>query len=164
MFVNSLLIDSERCSRKIRSCTCMCPILHLFYLQIQNASNRPERVFIDSRQLRICATCFDLALALLRVLEMIVNISPQLFTDFSKPNAEPLLTRLLQVCISTSWATFAFCLSLFSLFSLVWYFFSINSYDYWSIAFCCVLYLKILVFLSRSPSLFFFIPFLHVHI
>ncbi|ROT73610.1 E3 ubiquitin-protein ligase RNF123 [Penaeus vannamei] len=65
--------------------------------EIQNASNRPERVFIDSRQLRICATCFDLALALLRVLEMIVNISPQLFTDFSKPNAEPLLTRLLQL-------------------------------------------------------------------
>ncbi|KAK8379093.1 hypothetical protein O3P69_019133 [Scylla paramamosain] len=44
--------------------------------EIQNASNRPERVFIDSRQLRICATCFDLALALLRVLEMIVNTAP----------------------------------------------------------------------------------------
>ncbi|XP_042209259.1 E3 ubiquitin-protein ligase RNF123-like isoform X2 [Homarus americanus] len=65
--------------------------------EIQNASNRPERVFIDSRQLRICATCFDLALALLRVLEMIVNIAPQLFTDFSRPNAELLLSRLCQL-------------------------------------------------------------------
>lgn len=65
--------------------------------EIQNASNRPERVFIDSRQLRICATCFDLALALLRVLEMIVHIAPQLFTDFSRPNAELLLSRLCQL-------------------------------------------------------------------
>lgn len=65
--------------------------------EIQNASNRPERVFIDSRQLRICATCFDLALALLRVLEMIVNIAPQLFTNFSRPNAELLLSRLCQL-------------------------------------------------------------------
>ncbi|XP_045119356.1 E3 ubiquitin-protein ligase RNF123-like isoform X2 [Portunus trituberculatus] len=65
--------------------------------EIQNASNRPERVFIDSRQLRICATCFDLALALLRVLEMIVNTAPQLFTDFTRPNAEFLLSRLCQL-------------------------------------------------------------------
>lgn len=65
--------------------------------EIQNASNRPERVFIDSRQLRICATCFDLALALLRVLEMIVNTAPQLFTDFARPNAEFLLSRLCQL-------------------------------------------------------------------
>ncbi|XP_068246013.1 E3 ubiquitin-protein ligase RNF123-like [Palaemon carinicauda] len=65
--------------------------------EIQNASNRPERVFIDSRQLRICATCFDLALALLRVLEMIVNIASELFTDLSRPNAESLLSRLCQL-------------------------------------------------------------------
>ncbi|KAK3886649.1 hypothetical protein Pcinc_009204 [Petrolisthes cinctipes] len=65
--------------------------------EIQNASNRPERVFIDSRQLRICATCFDLALALLRVLEMVVSIAPRLFTDFSRSNAEFLLSRLCQL-------------------------------------------------------------------
>ncbi|KAG0728488.1 E3 ubiquitin-protein ligase RNF123 [Chionoecetes opilio] len=65
--------------------------------EIQNASNRPERVFIDSRQLRICATCFDLALALLRVLEMVVTVAPQLFTDFARPNAEFLLSRLCQL-------------------------------------------------------------------
>uniref|UniRef100_T1IK83 RING-type E3 ubiquitin transferase n=1 Tax=Strigamia maritima TaxID=126957 RepID=T1IK83_STRMM len=65
--------------------------------EIQNASNRPERVFIDSRQLKICATCYDLALALLRVLEMVVHVSPSLFTDGSKPASEPLLARLCQL-------------------------------------------------------------------
>ncbi|XP_067139303.1 E3 ubiquitin-protein ligase RNF123-like [Centruroides vittatus] len=65
--------------------------------EIQNASNRPERVFIDSRQLKICATCFDLALALLRVLEMIVHLVPELFTDVSKPSSEIFLPRLFQL-------------------------------------------------------------------
>ena len=48
--------------------------------EIQNASNRPEKVFFDSRQLKICCTCFDLTIALLRVLEMIVNLNPLLIT------------------------------------------------------------------------------------
>ncbi|CAL1271521.1 unnamed protein product [Larinioides sclopetarius] len=65
--------------------------------EIQNASNRPERVFIDSRQLKICATCFDLALGLLRVLEMCVHLVPQLFTDPSRPSSEIFLTRLCQL-------------------------------------------------------------------
>ncbi|XP_042904907.1 E3 ubiquitin-protein ligase RNF123 isoform X2 [Parasteatoda tepidariorum] len=65
--------------------------------EIQNASNRPERVFIDSRQLKICATCFDLALGLLRVLEMTVHLVPQLFTDPSRPSSEIFLTRLCQL-------------------------------------------------------------------
>lgn len=65
--------------------------------EIQNASNRPERVFIDSRQLKICATCFDLALGLLRVLEMAVHLVPQLFTDPSRPSSEIFLTRLCQL-------------------------------------------------------------------
>ncbi|GFR16698.1 e3 ubiquitin-protein ligase RNF123 [Trichonephila clavata] len=65
--------------------------------EIQNASNRPERVFIDSRQLKICATCFDLALGLLRVLEMTVHLVPQLFTDPLRPSSEIFLTRLCQL-------------------------------------------------------------------
>lgn len=47
--------------------------------EIQNYCNRQERVFIDSRQLRICSTCFDLTVSLLRVLEMVVVLAPQLF-------------------------------------------------------------------------------------
>jgi Kip1 ubiquitination-promoting complex protein 1 len=69
-------------------------------LQIQNASSRPERVSIESRQLKICATCFDLALALLRVLEMVVSIAPEIFTDVTRSSSELLLARLCQVCIS----------------------------------------------------------------
>ncbi|XP_015793426.1 E3 ubiquitin-protein ligase RNF123 [Tetranychus urticae] len=40
--------------------------------EIQNNAQRPEKVFVDARQLKICCTCFDLSLSLLRVLEMIV--------------------------------------------------------------------------------------------
>ncbi|KAF2361868.1 SPRY domain [Trinorchestia longiramus] len=47
--------------------------------EIQNFSSRLERVFIDSRQLRICCTCFELTVSLLRVLEMVVTRAPQLF-------------------------------------------------------------------------------------
>lgn len=65
--------------------------------EIQNISSRPERVFIESRQLKICATCFDLSLALLRVLEMVSNIAPGVFTDPDRPNSELLLSRLYQV-------------------------------------------------------------------
>jgi Kip1 ubiquitination-promoting complex protein 1 len=72
--------------------------LHLS--QIQNVSSRPERVFIESRQLKICATCFDLALALLRVLEMVVSIAPAIFTDVMRSSSELLLVRLCQVFIS----------------------------------------------------------------
>ncbi|KAK6623954.1 hypothetical protein RUM44_010810 [Polyplax serrata] len=65
--------------------------------EIQNISSRPERVFIESRQLKICATCFDLSLSLLRVLEMVCNISGTVFTDPERPNSELLLSRLYQL-------------------------------------------------------------------
>lgn len=66
--------------------------------EIQNISSRPERVFIESRQLKICATCFDLSLALLRVLEMVSTLCVGVFTDPNRPNSELLLSRLYQVC------------------------------------------------------------------
>ncbi|XP_008211688.1 E3 ubiquitin-protein ligase RNF123 isoform X2 [Nasonia vitripennis] len=65
--------------------------------EIHNVSSRPERVFIESRQLKICATCFDLAVSLLRVLEMIASIAPNVFTDSSLPSSENLLARLCQL-------------------------------------------------------------------
>ena len=58
--------------------------------------------FIDSRQLKICATCFDISVGLLRVLEMIVNLTPQLMVDWSRPSAELLLCRLFQVSCSNT--------------------------------------------------------------
>lgn len=65
--------------------------------EIQNVSSRPERVLIESRQLKICATCFDLAISLLRVLEMIASLATGVFTDDSQASSENLLARLCQV-------------------------------------------------------------------
>lgn len=65
--------------------------------EIHNVSSRPERVFIESRQLKICATCFDLAISLLRVLEMISTVARDVFNDPMQSSSEILLARLCQV-------------------------------------------------------------------
>ncbi|KAF3690373.1 E3 ubiquitin-protein ligase RNF123 [Channa argus] len=65
--------------------------------EIQQAAERPERNFVDTRQLKVCATCFDLSVSLLRVLEMTVTLVPEIFLDWSRPSAELLLRRLAQV-------------------------------------------------------------------
>ncbi|XP_043264332.1 E3 ubiquitin-protein ligase RNF123-like [Colletes gigas] len=65
--------------------------------EIHNVSSRPERVFIESRQLKICATCFDLTIFLLRVLEMIVTMVPSIFNDSTQSSSENLLSRLCQL-------------------------------------------------------------------
>ncbi|KAF7990939.1 hypothetical protein HCN44_000744 [Aphidius gifuensis] len=64
--------------------------------EIHNVSSRPERVFIESRQLKICATCFDLAISLLRVIEMIATIAPTIFNDTTQ-SSESILARLCQL-------------------------------------------------------------------
>lgn len=46
---------------------------------------------------QVCATCFDLSVSLLRVLEMTVTLVPEIFLDWSRPSAELLLRRLAQV-------------------------------------------------------------------
>ncbi|XP_075869495.1 E3 ubiquitin-protein ligase RNF123 [Nelusetta ayraudi] len=65
--------------------------------EIQQAAERPERNFVDTRQLKVCATCFDLSVSLLRVLEMTVTLVPEIFLDWSRPSAELLLHRLAQL-------------------------------------------------------------------
>uniref|UniRef100_UPI00398EA455 E3 ubiquitin-protein ligase RNF123 n=1 Tax=Pristiophorus japonicus TaxID=55135 RepID=UPI00398EA455 len=65
--------------------------------EIQQAAERPERNFVDSRQLKVCATCFDLSVSLLRVLEMTVTLVPEIFLNWSRPSAELLLRRLAQL-------------------------------------------------------------------
>ncbi|CAL8088738.1 unnamed protein product [Orchesella dallaii] len=62
--------------------------------EIQNAALRPERVFIEARQLKICCTCFELTQALLRVVEMVSTIASPVITDASRESSEPLLARL----------------------------------------------------------------------
>lgn len=46
---------------------------------------------------QVCATCFDLSVSLLRVLEMTVTLVPEIFLDWTRPSAELLLRRLAQV-------------------------------------------------------------------
>lgn len=65
--------------------------------QIQQAAERLERNFVDSRQLKVCATCFDLSVSLLRVLEMTITLVPEIFLDWARPTSEMLLRRLAQV-------------------------------------------------------------------
>ncbi|XP_010117034.1 PREDICTED: E3 ubiquitin-protein ligase RNF123-like, partial [Chlamydotis macqueenii] len=65
--------------------------------EIQQAAERLERNFVDSRQLKVCATCFDLSVSLLRVLEMTVTLAPEIFLDWNRPSSELLLRRLAQV-------------------------------------------------------------------
>ncbi|XP_018914363.2 E3 ubiquitin-protein ligase RNF123 [Bemisia tabaci] len=65
--------------------------------EVQNLSSRSERVLIDSRQLRVCVTCFDLALALLRVLEMVAATARFVFTDLNYESSKTLLERLCQL-------------------------------------------------------------------
>ncbi|XP_046730730.1 E3 ubiquitin-protein ligase RNF123 [Silurus meridionalis] len=65
--------------------------------EIQQAAERPERNFVDTRQLKVCATCFDLSVSLLRVLEMTITLVPEIFLDWSRPSAELLLRRLAQL-------------------------------------------------------------------
>ena len=73
---------------------------------------------VDMRQLKICATCFDISVGLLRVLEMIVSLVPELVTDWQQPSAELLLCRLFQVT----------CNSVLTLYMLI--FFRGNIYKY----------------------------------
>ena len=47
--------------------------------------------------MKICATCFEISICLFRVVEMVVSIAPDLFIDSSKPSADLLLNRLIQV-------------------------------------------------------------------
>ncbi|NWX58440.1 RN123 ligase, partial [Promerops cafer] len=65
--------------------------------EIQQAAERLERNFVDSRQLKVCATCFDLSVSLLRVLEMTITLAPEIFLDWNRPSSELLLRRLAQL-------------------------------------------------------------------
>ncbi|CAG0892783.1 unnamed protein product [Cyprideis torosa] len=65
--------------------------------EIQNATARPDRGFVDARQLRVISTCFDLTVALLRVVEMVANVCPSAILDLNRPTAGLLLTRLCQI-------------------------------------------------------------------
>lgn len=64
---------------------------------VSRAGGRPV---LEQRQMKICATCFEISICLFRVVEMVVSIAPRLFTDTSNPSADLLLHRLIQlICL-----------------------------------------------------------------
>ncbi|XP_046554728.1 E3 ubiquitin-protein ligase RNF123-like isoform X1 [Haliotis rubra] len=65
--------------------------------EINQLVSHTEHMFLEGRQLKICAACFEISVCLLRVLEMVVSIASQLFTDWSRPSAELFLKRIMQL-------------------------------------------------------------------
>jgi len=68
-------------------------------MQLEQVIVRPGglRNQLDGRQLKICSTGFDIAVGLLRVIEMIVSVYPQVFVAGVTQHSDLLLRRLLQV-------------------------------------------------------------------
>lgn len=72
--------------------------------EIQTSSQRQQpgqqqqpQVVIESRQLKICSMCFELTVSLMRSLEMVLQIVPEVVQDVSRPNSDVLLGRIVQL-------------------------------------------------------------------
>lgn len=64
--------------------------------EIQQVTHGVETT-TDPRHLRTCAVCFDLTVGLMRVLEMVASVAPEVFTDWKRPSAELHIARLFQL-------------------------------------------------------------------
>lgn len=73
----------------------------LLLQEIQTSSQRADQqnqpVVVESRQLKICSMCFELTVSLMRSLEMILTISPEVVQDTTRPNSDLLLGRIVQL-------------------------------------------------------------------
>ncbi|CAD1477141.1 unnamed protein product, partial [Heterotrigona itama] len=65
--------------------------------EIYNISSRPEKFRMEPKQLKVCVTCFDLTISLLRVLEMTITLVPNIFDNSPQCFRENLLFRLCQL-------------------------------------------------------------------
>lgn len=52
---------------------------------------------LEHRQMKICSTCFDVTVSLLRTIEMTICVAPNVMLDKHLPKSEMLLIRLLQL-------------------------------------------------------------------
>ncbi|XP_037034222.1 E3 ubiquitin-protein ligase RNF123 isoform X3 [Bradysia coprophila] len=68
----------------------------LFVQEIQKTA-REHRVEIEPRQLKVCSMCFELTVSLMRSLEMIITVAPDIFKDPTHPNSELLTIRVVQI-------------------------------------------------------------------
>lgn len=65
-----------------------------------------QRFSIESRQLKICSMCFELTISLMRSLEMVLTIAPEVFKDPNRSNSDLLLNRVCQlICLVLSRVT-----------------------------------------------------------
>lgn len=71
----------------------------LLLQEIQNGAQRQDaqHPVHESRQLKICAMCFELTVSLMRTMEMLISIAPAVFTDTERPNSVTLLNRICQL-------------------------------------------------------------------
>lgn len=68
----------------------------LFVQEIQKTAQE-HRVEIEPRQLKVCSMCFELTISLMRSLEMIITVAPDIFKDPTRPNSELLTIRVCQI-------------------------------------------------------------------
>uniref|UniRef100_A0A1A9VGU9 RING-type E3 ubiquitin transferase n=1 Tax=Glossina austeni TaxID=7395 RepID=A0A1A9VGU9_GLOAU len=69
----------------------------LLLQDIQNTALRQENTVFEPKQLKICSMCFELTVSLMRCLEMIITIAPEIFHDAARPNSDLILTRVCQL-------------------------------------------------------------------
>ncbi|XP_037951834.1 E3 ubiquitin-protein ligase RNF123 isoform X2 [Teleopsis dalmanni] len=69
----------------------------LLLQEMQNLANRQENAVFEAKQLKICAMCFELTVSLLRCLEMIITVAPEIFHDASRANSDLILNRVCQL-------------------------------------------------------------------
>ncbi|KAM7363066.1 kip1 ubiquitination-promoting complex subunit 1 isoform 2-T2 [Cochliomyia hominivorax] len=69
----------------------------LLLQEIQNTAHRQENTVFEPKQLKICSMCFELTVSLMRCLEMIISVAPDIFHDQCRPNSDLVLNRVCQL-------------------------------------------------------------------
>lgn len=67
------------------------------FLQIQNTAQRQENTLFEPKQLKICSMCFELTVSLMRCLEMIITVAPNVVSDETRGSSDLLLNRICQL-------------------------------------------------------------------
>ncbi|XP_013113066.2 E3 ubiquitin-protein ligase RNF123 isoform X2 [Stomoxys calcitrans] len=69
----------------------------LLLQEIQNTAHRQENTIFEPKQLKICSMCFELTVSLMRCLEMIITVAPDIFHDPCRANSDLVLNRVCQL-------------------------------------------------------------------
>ncbi|XP_017466845.1 PREDICTED: E3 ubiquitin-protein ligase RNF123 [Rhagoletis zephyria] len=69
----------------------------LLLQEIQNTAHRQENAVFEPKQLKICSMCFELTVSLMRCLEMIITIAPEIFQEPTRSNSDLILNRVCQL-------------------------------------------------------------------